>query len=398
MPFFSSNHLIYSRSRYQASALLALCLALGGCIEFGASGPSASKIANAGNASGAQPSIRVVDLDDSVVRKVSETINLGSFASLFESARPVGSVLGPGDLVDVTIWEAPPAALFGAATDPRGTAGNAGTRSTTIPEQMIDVNGKLTIPFAGAVTAAGLTPSQVEQLIVARLIGIANKPQIIVRLVKNATANVTVVGEVNNSTRMSLSPKGERLLDALAAAGGARQPVSKTMIQISRGGRVFAMPLDAVIKSPAQNIILAPDDVVTAYYQPFSFTALGAVTQNAEVPFEATGLNLAQALGRIGGLNDEKANARGVFIFRFEDPSVFTVDTGNDKSKNSDEKIAVIYRIDLKDPSSLFLAQRFPIRNGDILYVSKSPATDLQKFLSIVSSATFSVLGVTQNF
>ena len=73
------------------------------------------------------------------------------------------------------------------------------------------------------------------------------------------------------------------------------------MIQLSRGDRVAAMPLEAVIRDSQQNVVIQPNDVVTAYFQPYSFTAMGATGSNSELPFEATGINLAQALGRVGG-------------------------------------------------------------------------------------------------
>jgi polysaccharide export outer membrane protein len=60
--------------------------------------------------------------------------------------------------------------------------------------------------------------------------------------------------------------------------------------------------------------------VVTALFQPYSFTALGATGANAEIAFEATGITLAQALGRAGGLQDQRADVRGAFLFRLEDP------------------------------------------------------------------------------
>ncbi|WP_246444476.1 hypothetical protein [Sphingomonas sediminicola] len=69
-----------------------------------------------------------------------------------------------------------------------------------------------------------------------------------------------------------------------------------------------------------QNVILEPGDVVTVFYQPYTFTALGATGSNAEVPLEATEVSLSQALGRVGGLQDNRADVKGVFVFRFEDP------------------------------------------------------------------------------
>src|SRR3546814_4877845 len=113
------------------------------------------------------------------------------------------------------------------------------------------------------------------------------------RRIENSTANVTIVGDLSKSGRIPLTPKGERLLEALASAGGTKEPIGKLVVQLTRGGNVTTMPLDTVIRDPKQNIRLAPDDVVTLLYQPYSFTALGAVGKNSEIPFEATGMNLA---------------------------------------------------------------------------------------------------------
>lgn len=382
---------------WRLTTAVALVLSLAGCAGLGASGPSTKAVTRADGAPVANSQIRVIELTDAVARSVTASTGASRFSDRFGLSRPVGSQLGPGDVVDVSIWEAPPALLFGpSVSDGRTSVAPTTSRGTTLPEQVIDGNGRLSIPFVGPVAVAGRTPKEVERLISQQLQGKANLPQVIVRLVRNATANVTVVGEVTNSTRVALTPKGERLLDVLAVAGGVRQPVGKTTIQITRRNQVVSMPLEAVIRDPLQNVILAADDVVTAYYQPFSFTALGAIGNNAEIPFEATGLTLAQALGRIGGLRDERADVRGVFIFRLEDPAALgeTLEPGTQTTP--DGKVPVIYRVDLKNPASFFVTQGFPVRNQDVVYVSNAPIADLQKFVNIISQMTFSIIGVAK--
>ena len=160
-------------------------------------------------------------------------------------------------------------------------------------------------------------------------------------------------------------------------------------IQITRGDRIASMPLEFVIKEPRENIRLQPDDVVTALYQPFSFTALGAIGRNDELSFEGTGITLAQALGRISGLQDIRADVKGVFIFRLEDAEALASRDGG--LVTPDGKIPVIYRINLKDPATFFLAQSFPIRNKDVLYVSNAPLADIQKFVNVISSTILPV-------
>lgn len=376
-------------------ALVFACM-LAGCTSLGSSGPSTSQVKQAAAPNAALATrIKIVTLDDAAARRVLASSRSDTLAEALGDGIPFGAQVGKGDVLDIAIWEAPPAALYGSALgDPRLTSSNTTARGSSLPEQMVDSRGQITVPFVGEVDALGRTPGQIEREIAARLTGLAHQPQVIVRVVRNANANVTVVGDVANSTRVTLTPKGERLLDIIASAGGVRQPVGKTMIRVSRGGRVASLPLERIISDPAQNIRVQAEDVVTALYQPYSFTALGAIGSNAEVPFEGTGITLAQALGRIGGLRDERADARGVFVFRLEDPSALDPALAQGGLLTPDGKIPVIYRVDLKNPASFFVAQGFPIRNHDVLYVSNAPAADLQKFVNIISQMAFSIIGV----
>jgi len=329
---------------------------------------------------------------DAVARDILAGNRQTLFSESLGEGRAIGSVIGKGDVLDIAIWEAPPAVLFGAVggITPLSSS-NLTARSTSLPEQMVDSDGQITVPFVGRVQADGRTPQEIARDVTGRLIGKAHQPQTIVRLVRNAAANVTVVGDVANSARVPLTARGERVLDVLASAGGVKQPVGKMTIQITRDARVTSLPLDTVIRDPRQNVRLRPDDVMTVMFQPYSFTALGAVGRNEELPFEATGLTLAQAMGRIAGLQDARADVKGVFIFRLEDPAALSPETRATARVTSDGKVPVIYRINLKDPSAFFIAQSFPIRNKDVLYVSNAPLADIQKFLSVIFSTVLPV-------
>lgn len=375
---------------------IAIALATSGCSTLGRSGPSTAKIAKAGNSSVANANIQVINLDDGVIRRTVLLNRSGSFAETLGNRAPVGAVLGAGDIVQISIWEAPPAVLFGGSGAAELTAASSisAGATATLPEQTVDGSGRIRVPYIGTVRVSGLTLNQVELEIVRRLNGIAHSPQVVVRLVKNSTATVTVMGDTVNSARVSLGPKGERLLEVIATVGGARQAVSKTTVQITRAGRVVTMPLQQVVQDPTQNIVMMADDVVYLTFQPYSFTALGAVNNTAEIPFEGTGLTLAQALGRIGGLRDERADVRGVFIFRLEDPAALSPELAETAPRTAEGKVPVIYRLDLSNPTSFFMVQSFQVRDHDVIYVSNAPAADLQKFVNIISSAAFSIIGL----
>jgi polysaccharide export outer membrane protein len=371
-----------------------LVLPLAGCGTYPdvlpSSGPSL-EVMQKKSQEASTPGIVLLDVTASLTQVLSNARRAdNSFAQLWGQTRPPGFWLGAGDVLEVSIWEAPPASLFGAsAMDMRSGAATA--RVTVLPGQMVAADGTLDVPFAGTIKAAGLSPVDVQNAIVQRLKGKAHQPQVVVRVLQNATSNVTVVGEVSNSVRMPLTAKGERLLDALAAAGGVRQPVGKMSLQITRGDLVRSLPLERVIATPAENVFLQPGDVVTAFHQPFNLTVLGATGANRELDFEAQGISLAQALGRAGGLQDQRADARGIFIFRFEDPALLP-DVKPDAPRTALGKVPVVFRLDLKDPASFFAAQDFPMRHKDVVYVSNAPAAELQKFLNIVGSVAGPVL------
>lgn len=373
-------------------------LALEACTSLGSSGPGTKAVRSATRD---DPRIKVIDVTDAIARQQIETRRQPALASSLGDAPIMGAVVQPGDVLDISIWEAPPAALFGTSVGigtlgTTGIAAGAGTsRASELPQQMVDRDGLIVMPFVGPIKVSGLSPLEISNLIVSRLRERAHAPQVIVRIAENQTANVTVVGDVASSRRVPLTTKGERLLDALASAGGVRQPVEKMAIQVTRGDRVVREPLSQVIREPRDNIRLAANDVVTALYQPYSFQALGALAKNEDVNFEGAGLTLAQGLARVGGLQDNRSNVKGIFIFRLEDPKTLPAEIAQDMQKMPDGRVAVIYRVDMSNPSALFIAQSFPIVDKDILYVSNAPLVDIQKFVNMASQIAFSIVGVT---
>jgi len=336
----------------------------------------------------------VVELDDAVARRLLAQRSQSLFSETLGNAAAASHKVGPGDVLEISIWEAPPATLFGGGVvDTRLPA--SGVRATVLPDQVVSTDGVVSVPFAGRIQAAGRTLPEISAEVVKRLTGKANQPEAMVRLTRNSSSNVTIVGEVTNSMRVPITPSNERLLDILAAAAGVRQPVNKMTIQVTRGDNVYSLPLETIIRDPKQNVRMQAGDVVTAIFQSLSFTALGATGKNEEINFEAQGITLAQALARAGGLQDTRSDAKGVFIFRFEPASALSWPK-QPALTTPDGRVAVIYRIDLHNPASFFVMQNFAINNKDLLYVSNAPAAELQKFLNVVFSIAYPVLTAVQ--
>lgn len=377
-----------------ARPLLALLIAglVGACTTLGAAGPSSGQIRKAEGTDYAGSQVALVDLDPLTYKRIAAFEQSLGLAQQFGEGGAGEVLIGPGDVLDIAMWEAPPAVLFGGGGVIPGL--DAGAQNRTVVQQVVDGTGMISVPFAGLIEAAGQTPAAIERAIVARLAGRANDPQVNVRLSLNDSRNVTVLGEIAASRRVPLGPRGERLLDIIASAGGPRAPVHQTTVQVSRGGTSATMALEAIIAQPAQNIRMRPEDVVTVLHQPYSFIAMGAVATSAEIPFEGRGISLAQALARVGGLRDNQANIRGVFVFRLEQPEALDPAQRMATQALEDGRVPVIYRLDLSDARGFFVAQEFQIRDQDVVYVSTAPGAELREFLSTVTSLAFSAIAI----
>lgn len=382
---------------YLANALVSVAslALLSGCAGFDTSvGPGKDRIAKI-EGDGTIQGVRVIDVTDQVARQIHAQEVRTSFADDMPQAQPTGQRIGKGDILSVLIWEAPPAALFGTNLGSTTSLGVANT--TALPEMQVGPTGDITVPYAGRIHVEDRTLPEIEREIVRRLSGKAHMPQVTVRLAQNTSTQVTVVGEVATNSLIPLTPRGERLLDAIARAGGTKQPVDKVMIQLTRGTQVESMPLSDIIANPRENVVLQAGDVVTAVFQPFSFTALGAAGRNQEVNFEARGITLSQALGRVAGLEDRRADPKGVFLFRWADPHSVPGGAMN-AAQDEQGRIPVIYRIDMKDPATYFAMQRFAMKDRDVLYVSNSPVAEFQRFFGIIASTVLPVMAVSRSF
>ena len=357
---------------------------LAGCSALPTAGPTASDVKGQ-EVKDNLTRFDLVDIDDNVVAALL-ALPAESFHVRFKKyGRPPQPKIGIGDSVVVSIWEAAGGGLFGASPTDHVSAGS---RSVTIPEQMVGRDGGISVPFADRVPAAGRLPVEVQKTIEQRLAEKAIEPQVIVTVTKSLSNSVTVAGEVVSGARVPLSLKGDHLLDLIAAAGGARAPVYETFVRLSRDGITATVPMEALVSDPAENIYAYPADVLTLVRLPQSFTVFGATGTNTQINFTAERMTLVEALAKAGGLQDQRSDPAGVFLFRFEPPGIVNALGRPQLQTGPDGSSPVVYRLDLSDAKSYFLAQRFAMHDKDIIYVANADFNELQKFFTLLNTLT----------
>jgi polysaccharide export outer membrane protein len=258
--------------------------------------------------------------------------------------------------------------------------------SPMLPKLVVDSDGDVAVPFAGSVHVAGLRPAQAAEVIRRALRGRAVDPQVTVTVLQSHANAVTVIGEVQHAGHFPLSAHNDRLIDALAAAGGPTKPVADLSVAVYRGALHAEAPLSLVMSDSAQNIRLAPEDQVRILDRPKKYNVFGAFGKVDQNLIEYDNPTLADAISHAGGLDTYSAASASVLVFRFERPEVAAALGVTIPS--AAKGVPIIYRLNFRKPDRLFVANNFDIQSDDLLYVPRSDITEAMKFFNLVDSVT----------
>lgn len=333
----------------------------------------------------------LVDISADTIGFLSQP-NLVSFKGYFPDKRPKPSqVIGVGDVLSVSIFEAAPGGLF----TPAQAAGARPGNFVDLPAQAVDQKGNIDIPYAGEIPAAARTLPEIQQAIVARLRNRAIEPQVVVKLTEQHSSVVSVLGDVGTPGVIPLNSVGERLLSMIARAGGPKFEAIESWVTLQRDGKRVKVLLSRVVHDPSENIFIRPNDVIFLTREAPTFTALGALNQNifgfnSEIAFDVETLTLAQAMGKAGGLNDNLSDPSEVYVYRYEDRH-FLEKLGVDTARFITESIPTIYRINLRDPGGLLLASGFQMRTKDVMFVANAKVVDYYKLLLLINNTAGTV-------
>jgi polysaccharide biosynthesis/export protein len=350
-----------------------------GCALIPTSGPASIDVA-----AGTSPTVPYA-----LVKLTPETISIigryepRGLAGAFPDKQlpPTKLKFGIGDVVSVTIFEASAGGLF-IPTEAGVRPGNF----VTIPDQTVDNDGKISVPYAGAVQAAGRTNGEIQADIVNRIKNRAIEPQVVVALSQQRTSLVSVFGEVNTPARYPAAASGalDRITDAITRAGGIKGQGFETWVMLQRGTVRATVPFANLVYEPSNNIFVQPGDRIYVYREQQKFLAFGASGQQGELNFDAWRINLAEAVGKAGGLVDVQADPGSVFLYRLE-PREMAELLGVDVSRFKGELVPVIFSISFRDPGGYFLATNFQVRNQDVLFIANSTSVEVTKFLNYLN-------------
>jgi polysaccharide export outer membrane protein len=279
--------------------------------------------------------------------------------------------IGPGDVLQVTVWDHP------ELTIPAG-----GFRDPETSGQVVGDDGNLFYPYVGVVHVSGMTVPELRHLLTRELSDYIMNPQLDVRVVGFRSQKVYVVGEVNVPGVLPIQDIPLMVADAISMSGGLTEDAHKSGVNISRGGKVYEIDLKALYDQAdgSQNLLLTNGDIINVLDRSQQKVfVMGEVRAPGAVEIVNDTLNLSATLGEVGGVNQNTADSSGIYVIR-----------------NSDEAVPQIYHLNAREAFGLLLAERFEMRAQDIVFVDTAGISEWNRVISqLLPSIT--VLGIANN-
>ena len=345
----------YRIARFGMAGLLAALLAgCSGGILSGA-GPHSNTISSENDADSAAYSL--IDLSAATIAPYMRPAAKQAIAAISRTDAITVRLLG-GDVIKVMVADTAPAEQ--AVFAPLAAGG-------TLFELRIDADGKISLPYAGRLSVAGLTLTEVEVAIRKKLSGIASDPQVMVSLLGDRSGSVLVAGAVKSPGRFSALQGPLTLLDAINLAGGPLLEPHLVNVVVRNGQQSQTYQYDEILAG--KNLPISPRSEIIVERARKRFVAMGAVGTPGLHDLPSQNPSLLETLGLVGGLKENTADPQGVFIFRLSDAT-------------GDERTAEVFRLNMRDPASIFIARQFLVQPEDAIYVTNAAVYEWQKIIS----------------
>jgi polysaccharide biosynthesis/export protein len=284
--------------------------------------------------------------------------------------------IGPGDVVGIVVYDHPEIAF---SATPATTVADTSSVSPA-PGFIVSNTGQLTFPYAGPVTAAGMTVQELEDVLVRRLSRVFKEPQLSVRVTAFRSKRAYIEGEVRTPGLMVFTDIPMTLAEALNRAGGFTANGDRSFVTLTRDGKTTTLDLVALNDAgidPTRIPLKNGDLVMVRGRDERKVTVMGEVTQQAAIPMRNGRMSLNDALGEVGGVNLAQANPRQIYVVR-----------------NEPQGGQSLFHLDAKTPMALALADQFALRPKDVVFVDPVPLVRWNRVINLILPSTTTATSV----
>lgn len=271
--------------------------------------------------------------------------------------------LGPGDIISIVVWDHP------ELTIPAGSFRTAEQAGTVVAE-----DGTIFFPYVGVLKVSGKTTSEVRAMMSTKLAKYIEKVQLDVRMVAFRSKQVYVVGEVAKPGVQPITDVPMTVLEAVNRAGGFSAEADHSRVLLTRRGTTYLIDIQAMYEqgSAEQNALLEHGDILNVSDRSYNkIFVLGEVTKPGSQLMAKKRSTLAEALGDAGYVTQASSDPRWIYVMR------------------GDTETPELFHLDSRLADAMLLADRFPLRPRDIVYVDAAPVVRWQRVIAnILPTAT----------
>ena len=293
---------------------------------------------------------------------------------------PTRYVIDAGDVLSIVVWDHPELASTTLMPAAAGISGADPAASTT-PEAIfvVDQDGMVQFPYAGALKLAGLTEEQARSLLTTKLARYIHQPKVTLRVQSHRSKRVYIDGEVKSPGLQAINDIPMTLIDAINRAGGLLPTGDQSQIILNRAGSTYRLNLLQLVQkgiNPA-DIMLVNGDVVRVLSRDESKVFVsGEVNTPRALTMHNGRLTLNEALGESGGVNATTGDGQQVYVIR------------------KTAKEPVVYQLDATSPGALATAEEFELYPKDVVYVAPTALANWHRGISLIfPSALTAVTG-----
>ena len=336
---------------------------------------------NAGELTGGDPvyDFAVFEISRDILPTLAHWPQNGShkYHWINRQVQPASSIIAPGDVLDVAIWDAEENSLLTSA----------GQRVARLQAIAVNSDGRIFIPFVGNMKVSGMSPQTAREQIETQLIATIPSAQVQISVVPGRANTANLVGGVNAPGVYPLPDRDYTLLSLVAQGGGVRSNIKSAQVRLMRGPVVYGISLERLYADPKLDTTLIGGDLVVVEEDDRYFLSLGATGSEALHNFPKDRVTALDALAIVGGVSDARADPQGILILREYAMSAVRPDLSSGPPQTR-----VVFTMDLTTADGLFSAAKFDVQSGDLVYATENPVNAAQTVLSIFGS----VLGIAK--
>ncbi len=288
-----------------------------------------------------------------------------SVSRLFAEPKPY--TIGPSDIIGIVVYDHPEllpnaGAVIGGAADPTGIS--------SAPGFIVDTAGYVFFPHAGRVKVGGLTETEAAESISKLIARVIKNPQVTVRITSFRSRRAYVEGEVRNPGTQIFTDVPMTLPEALNRAGGLTPAGDRSFVTLTRNNETTVLDLLGAQESGVNlnRILLESGDILSVRSrEERKVFVMGEIVRPSALPMRNGRLSLNEALGEAGGPNLNTANTSQIYVIRA-----------------TEQNTPAIFHLNAGSPSALALAEAFPLRPRDVVYVDPVPLVQWNRIISLI--------------